>query len=376
MSLFEKTEQLLKDGVKNNVFPCAAYAVGDRDGIHLKGFYGFRRVIMNDDAPSGVFCGTVPSDAPKLTADTLFDMASLSKVMSTTVIALRMIEDGMICLGDTVGRFFDCPADKSGINIQALMTHSSGLIPHIQLYNICKSPDEILNTILESELLYPTGTRVEYSCMGYILLGKILEKVSGKSLDTLAEEYVFFPLGMDKTGYNPAKNPKLANLDCVCEEYSPHEKKYIEGVVHDENARFSGGVSGNAGVFSTLDDVCRFAVMLSNKGVYGGKQIITSSMFEKAICNYTHDLPGEDRGLGFYISSHPLSPSGDLFPYGSYGHLGFTGNSLFVDPKTGVFAVLLTNRVHYTRQNDKIFRFRRLFNNCAVAEYLRMKNTI
>ena len=99
-------------------------------------------------------------------------------------------------------------------------------------------------------------------------------------------------------------------------------------------------------------------------------------MFEKAICNYTHDLPGEDRGLGFYLSAHPLSPSGDLFPYGSYGHLGFTGNSLFVDPKTGVFAVLLTNRVHYTRQNDKIFRFRRLFNNCAVAEYLRMKNTI
>ena len=376
MSFFEKTEQLIKDGVKNNVFPGAAYAVGDRNGIYLKDVYGYRRVIMNDDAPSGVFCGTIPNEAPKITQDTLFDMASLSKVMATTVVALRMIEDGMICLGDTVDRFFECPADKKSINIQSLMTHSSGLHPHIQLYNVCNTPHDALDTILNSELFYPVGTRVEYSCMGYILLGKILEKVSGKDLDTLAGQYVFSPLEMNKTGYNPAADPKLSSLECVCEEYSPHEQKYIEGVVHDENARFLGGVAGNAGIFSTIDDVCKFALMLSNKGVYGGKQIITSSMFEKALCNYTHTLPGEDRGLGFYLSSHPLSPSGDLFPYGSYGHLGFTGNSLFVDPKTGAFAVLLTNRVHYTRQNDKIFRFRRLFHNCAMAEYLRMKNTI
>lgn len=376
MIFFDKTEELIKNGVKNNVFPGAAYAVGDRNGIILKGVFGYRRVIMNEDAPTGVFNGKIPRNAPKLTPVTLFDMASLSKVMATSVVALRMIEDGMICLGDTVGRFFDCPDDKKSINIQSLMTHSSGLQAHIQLYNVCKSPDEILKTILESELIYPVGTRVEYSCMGYILLGKILEKVSGKSLDTLAEEYVFSPLGMKTTGYNPITNPKLSGYDCVCEEYSPHSQKYIEGVVHDENARFAGGILGNAGVFSTIDDVCRFALMLSNRGVYNGRTILTSAAFEKAICNYTHELPGEDRGLGFYLSSHPLSPSGDLFPYGTYGHLGFTGNSLFVDPETSLFAVLLTNRVHYTRENDKIFRFRRLFHNCVMAEYSRMKDTI
>ncbi len=375
MIFFEKTEQLIKDGVKNNVFPGAAYAVGDRNGIILKGVYGYRRVIMNENEPDGVFNGKIPKKALRLTPVTLFDMASLSKVMATTVVALRMIEDGIICLGDTVGRFFDCPADKRDINIQSLMTHSSGLAAHIQLYNVCKTPDEALATILGSELIYPTGTKVEYSCMGYILLGKILEMVSGKSLDKLAEQYVFTPLGMYTTGYNPHTNPKLSGYECVCTEYSTHERKYIEGAVHDENARFLGGVSGNAGVFSTLDDVCRFALMLSNKGMHGDKQIITSAMFEKAIYNYTHDLPGEDRGLGFYLSSHPLSPSGDLFPYGTYGHLGFTGNSLFVDPKTGVFAILLTNRVHYTRANDKIFRFRRLFHNCVMSEYLRMKIT-
>ncbi len=371
MNFFKKTEELIKRGVSENVFPGAAYAVGDRYGLYTKGVYGYSRVIMNDEAPTDVFGGTIPNDAPKITADTLFDMASLSKIMSTTVVTLRMIEDGMICLGDTVGRFFDCPADKKDINIQSLMTHSSGLQAHIPLYNICKSPDEILKTILESDLIYPTGQGVEYSCMGYILLGKILEKVSGKSLDTLAEEYVFTPLEMSKTGYNPRTNPKLRDLDCVCTEYSPHSKKYIIGEVHDENARFAGGVSGNAGVFSTIDDVCKFALMISNEGEYRKRYILTPSTFDKAIFNYTHDLPGEDRGLGFYLSSHPLSPSGDLFAYGSYGHLGFTGNSLFVDAKTGMFAVLLTNRVHYTRANDKIFRFRRLFHNCAMAEYLR-----
>lgn len=192
MNFFEKTEQLIKDGVKNNVFPGAAYAVGDRDRIYLKGVYGYRRVIMDEHEPKGVFEGTIPADAPKLTQDTLFDMASLSKIMATSMVAFRMIEDGMICLGDTVGRFFDCPEDKRSINIQELMTHSSGIHPHIPLYSICETPDDALKVILESELLYPVGTRVEYSCMGYILLGKILEKVSGTSLDILADKYVFF----------------------------------------------------------------------------------------------------------------------------------------------------------------------------------------
>lgn len=175
------------------------------------------------------------------------------------------------------------------------------------------------------------------------------------------------------TGYNPKENPRLFNYECVCEEYSPHSKKYIVGRVHDENARFCGGVLGNAGVFSCIDDMCKFATMLSRKGEYRGKRILTSAMFNKAIFNYTHSLPGEDRGLGFALSSNPLSPSGDLFVHGSYGHLGFTGNSLFVDAATGVYAILLTNRVHYTRANDKIFRFRRLFHNCAMAECLHIK---
>ena len=116
MNFFNKTIELIKRGVEENVFPGAAYAIGDRYGLYTKGVYGYSRVIMNDEAPTGVFDGTIPKDAPKITEDTLFDMASLSKIMSTTVVALRMIEDGIICLGDTVGRFFDCPDDKKNIN--------------------------------------------------------------------------------------------------------------------------------------------------------------------------------------------------------------------------------------------------------------------
>lgn len=375
MNFFEKTERLIKEGVDGFVFPGAAYAVGDRDRIYLKGVYGYRRVIMNDDEPLGVFAGPIPDNALPLTRDTLFDMASLSKIMSTTMIALRFIEDGLICLSDTVGRFFDCPEDKANITVQSLMTHTSGLAPHIQFYNICQSPDEVLGAILSSELAYPTGQQVAYSCTGYILLGKILEKVSGMPLEALAETYVFAPLGMTHTGYNPSENPKLSSLDCVCEEYSPHSKKYITGEVHDENARFCTNAIGNAGVFSCIDDVCKFATMLSRKGEYKGKRFLTQATFNKAITNHTSNIEGEDRGLGFALSSGILFPTGDFFAEGSYGHLGFTGNSLFVDANTGIFAVLLTNRVHYTRENDKIFRFRRLFHNCAISECLRLKET-
>ncbi|MBR6534898.1 MAG: beta-lactamase family protein [Clostridia bacterium] len=372
MNYFEKTERLIQNGIDTCVFPGAAYAVGDKNGIYLNDFKGYSRTIMNEDEPNGVFCGKIPPNASLLTRDTLFDMASLTKILSTTTVCLRMIEDGMICLDDTIGRFFSVPNDKKDIQIRHLMTHSSGIHPHFALYDMCSSPEQVLDTIISQPLFYKTSERVEYSCMGYIVLGKILETVSGESLDSLAERYVFSPLGMSSTGYCPDRNPKLKNKECVCEEYSHHSKKYIQGVVHDENARFMGGVSGNAGVFSCIDDVCKFALMLSRFGVYENEQFLTPSILKKAIYNYTKDIPGQDRGLGFYLSSGIYDPCGDLFALGSFGHLGFTGNSLFVDKDTGMFAVLLTNRVHYTRGNDKILRFRRLFHNCAMAEYTRM----
>ncbi len=375
MNYFEKTEQLIQRAIDERIFPCAAYAVGDKDRIYLKGVKGYRRVILGNEQPNGVFDGKIPPNAPLVTENTLFDMASLSKILATTPVALRLIEEGEMCLDDTIGRFISAPQDKRDITIRSLLTHSSGIHPHFQLYNMCRTPDEIVDTILQQPLFYPTGERVEYSCMGFIVLGEILQKITGMRLDALAEKYVFEPLNMSKTGYTPKENPKLWDLECVCEEYSPTQGKYIEGVVHDENARFAGGISGNAGVFSCIDDVCKFATMLARGGEYKGKRIITPPMFEKAIQNHTPNIPVEDRGLGFYLSRGVMAPCGDLFKVGSFGHLGFTGNSLFVDIGTGIFAILLTNRVHYTRANDKIFRFRRVFHNCAMADCMRLKHS-
>lgn len=372
MNYFSKTEQLIQNGIDSCVFPCAAYAVGDKNGVYLNGFKGYRRVFLNEDAPCGVFSGSIPSDALPLSHGDLFDMASLSKILSTTTVCLRLIEDGVICLDDTLGYFFPAPQDKRDIQVRHLLTHTSGIDPHFPLYDMCKAPGEVLDVILSQPLKYRTAERVDYSCMGYIVLGKILEKVMGKGLDELAEEYVFSPLGMDNTGYLPQKNPKLQGKICVCQEFSPHTKKYVEGVVHDENARFMGGVSGNAGVFSCIDDVCRFALMLSRGGIHNNDIFLTEQILKKATFNYTKDITGEDRGLGFYLSRGLYDPCGDIFTLGSYGHLGFTGNSLFVDKETGMFAILLTNRVHYTRNNSKLLRFRRVFHNCAAAEYYRM----
>jgi CubicO group peptidase (beta-lactamase class C family) len=196
--------------------------------------------------------------------------------------------------------------------------------------------------------------------MGYILLGFILEKVYGKPLDKLAKEFVFAPLGMNHTGYCPTGGNIAAT------EINAATGLPLTGTVHDENARFMKGVSANAGLFSDAGDVMRFAAMLSS----GGTPLINPATLRLAIKDRT---PGHDihRGLGFHISGGPGSFMGDLFPAASFGHTGFTGTSLAVDPETGLYAVLLTNAVHPKRGNPAAQRFRRLFHNRVFAAAFR-----
>jgi len=194
--------------------------------------------------------------------------------------------------------------------------------------------------------------------MGYILLGKILEAVYGQTLDVLAETRVFGPLGMRRTGYRPAGG------NIAPTEADERTGEALRGIVHDENARFLGGVSGNAGVFSDIGDAARFASMLAQ----GGEGFLSAATLRLATMNHTPGHP-ERRGLGFCLGGTPDSFMGDLFPAASFGHTGFTGASLAVDPTTGLFAVLLSNRVHPTRRNERIFRFRRAFHNQVYAAY-------
>lgn len=372
MMQFQNTKALIRDAVERQIMPCAAYAVGQGNDVYMEESVGFRSLFPARE---------------EVREDTLFDMASLSKVLSTTMVALRFLEEGRMLLTDPLSRFFsgkeleEAPEGRADATVFRLMTHSSGITPHIALWNLI--PREVVGTadfdsavagtILRSAPFCKVGEQVHYSCMGYILLQKILERISGKPLDRLAKEYVFDPLGMANTGYLPFGN-NLNKPDCnaAATEFSSIHQYYIRGHVHDENAHFLGGVSGNAGVFSNLSDMITFAQMLSLRGEIpssvGGGRYLSRRMFELAVQDYTLGM-NESRGLGLQLRppQPALSAAGDLFAYGSYGHTGFTGTSLYVDARTGVWAVLLTNAVHLGRDKTEFFRVRRLFHNLVAA---------
>jgi CubicO group peptidase (beta-lactamase class C family) len=202
--------------------------------------------------------------------------------------------------------------------------------------------------------------------MGYILLGKILEQIGGAPLDVLAQKYVFDPLGMVHTTYHPSG-------DIAPTEMDPATGKLLCGVVHDENARFLGGISANAGVFSDLEDMIRFTQMLSLGGKLPGEApYLSPALLNAALVNRTPNSKGEFRGLGFNLARSPRNFLGDLMSERAYGHTGFTGTSIALDPVTGLWVVLLTNRVCPTRENTKMVRIRSLVHNAAAAEASRL----
>lgn len=341
---FENTIRLVAKGLDEDIFPCAAYAIGNRTEVFVKNFVGYRSLYP---------------DKARITENTLFDLASLSKIVSTTMLTLKAIEQGRLCLDDKLEQFFEHTYDKGEITIQNLMTHTSGLAPHLPLYLLNITPAMVFDKILEAPFGSRTNREAVYSCLGYILLGKILEDVYAAPLDELAHKLVFAPLGMNDTTYHPKEK---RNMPIAATEYSNDLKRYICGIPNDENCRFLGGVSGNSGVFSNLQDMVKFCTMLSN----WGSGYLSLSMFGAAVRNYTHGF-SENRGLGFLLSGDRPSFAGDLFSVGSYGHTGFTGTSMLVDRETGLYAILLTNRLHFGRENDGIIRFRRLFHNSIMG---------
>jgi len=349
-NIMSRCEQLLEEGLKNHVYSGAALAVGKGDQIFVKKVLG---TVSYDE------------DAAPVTASTLFDMASLSKILGTTFCAFHMIQDGTLCLADTLDELLpDVPEDKKNITVFNLMTHTSGIPSEIFLYRVCTSPDQAVETILNTPLAYSTGKGVAYSCMGYIVLGKIMERITGRPLNELAKEWTFDPLGMTDTCYRPLTECK-PDPTIAYTETETLNGPCPPGVVHDENARYLNGISGNAGVFSNLDDMIRFAVMLSKNGA----PLMNKRLYDLARDNYTPGLD-ENRGLGFQLSGPNATFFGDMFGNDGLGHTGFTGTSLAVDPHTGFYVVLLTNRVHPTRNNIGLMRLRHQIHNAAATEFM------
>ncbi|MBE6813161.1 MAG: beta-lactamase family protein [Ruminococcaceae bacterium] len=348
--MFDSVLQLVQSGV-GSAYPCAAVAIGQGHRVLVRAFFGQRQVLPT---------------VLDLTEDTLFDLASLSKLVSTTMVALKMIENGKLHLHDKIGKYLDFAGNFADCEIYHLLTHTSGLPAGIPLYNEEYKNRDVLQIILSSEKCYETGKEVCYSCMGYLVLQRILEAVGGETLDKLARKYVFAPLGMKNACYNPDK----IKTPIAATELYAHNGEWATGYVHDENAHYLGGVAGNAGVFATLDDMISFAGMCATNGIAkDGEEYLSSRMFDLAIHNYTPDKK-ESRGLGFQLKGRQDSPMGELLSQGSYGHTGFTGTSLYVDKDTGLWGILLTNAVHYGRENrGAYFALRRKFYDSLIRKY-------
>ncbi len=256
---------------------------------------------------------------------TLFDMASVTKMMATTSLALIALDNGLLKLEDTVNKFY--PTEKP-LTIKNLLTHTIG-IGYKPLYKEVNSCANIAEAILNIPVDIPIGTDVRYSCPGFILLGKILEKTFDRPLDKCFDELVAKPLGLDNTSFLPLDRQNAVNSNLEDEK---------RGVVNDYNCQFLGGVAGNAGVFSNISDVAKYVTFLQNRG----KPLIREQTFLSAAENHTPGM-SESRGLGFVYVDERYEQAGGLFADGAIGHCGHTGQSVFVDYRSGLYVIILSD---------------------------------
>jgi len=315
------------------------------------------------------YAGFEPEPRP-MRHDTIFDLASLTKVVATTPVIMMMVERGKLHLGDPVSRFLPVSGPgKEDILVWHLLTHTSGLPAWVDLYSHGWSPSEMLNHTYSLELEAPPGEKVIYSDLGYMWLKEIFEKVSGETLDDFTRREIYIPLDMRDTGFCPAA---VLRNRIAATEYDSESGERLVGVVHDENARAYGGVAGHAGLFSTVGDLARFVLHMMNPDRAREHKLLTRDTIKLMTRNHTAHL-GAWRGLGWSIKSPVGSSSGDLFTDRAYGHTGFTGTSIWVDPERDMAVILLTNRVYYGREEtqDTITRLRPLVHNAAVNAFLR-----
>jgi len=350
---FSNTLRVAKEAVDQGLVPSICLAMGMKNHVLASGCYGKTSIL---------------SDAVPVTEHTIYDMASLSKLMGPTMIALRWIARGRLDLTDTLPMFFGdaVPAEKQNITIYHLMTHTAGFLPSVRMDKLFDDGNRVLPYLLGCPLQYEPGKQVAYSCLGYIVLGKIMEKISGKSLDVLAAEEVFGPLGMQSTCYHPLDRA-WTRENTAYTERSSFEDEWLVGKVHDENAYLLNGVSGNAGVFSTLTDCIRFARMLSCKGrmddmVYLPENILAEAMRDQTAWADNH------KGIGFDLTGGWNSICGAFFAPMAAGHTGYTGTTLYINPENGAWIVILSNRVHPTRENTNMPRIRRTLCTSFASE--------
>jgi len=345
-ALLQPAYDVVEAAIKDKAFPGATLAIGYRGKFTVHAFGH-----LSYDAKS-----------PAVKIATMYDLASLTKVVATTTLAAKLVEGDFpvpLDLDAKVERYLPewangpQPEWRHRVTVRNLLTHTSGLPPFKEYWRTSKSEQDTLNDIFKEPLEYEPGTKEVYSDLGIILMMEIIQRLTGQPLDVLANEYVFSPLNMNNTMFRPPKTlwPTIAPTEFDAR----YRHRLIQGQVHDENAYAMGGVSGHAGLFSTAPDLAGFCQMLLNGGVYAHQRILKRA----TVTQFTtpQQLSNGTRTLGWAVPTEGGS-SGHFFSPHSFGHTGFTGTSIWIDPDRQVFVVFLTNRVNPTRENHKIAEVR------------------
>lgn len=346
-----RMDQVVQAAIEKKELPGAVVLVARHGRIAWRKAYGSRAVEPQREA---------------MTADTIFDLASLTKIVATTTSIMILIEQGKVRLSDPVVTFI--PEMKGGgrdaITIEQLLTHTAGFAPDFDLRERWTGYDEAIKRLYREPLRNQPGARFVYSDINYIALGEVVHRVSGQTLDQFTRGNIFGPLGMHDTGFNPdaglrsriapteKRRGQMNYLGDSGENAGPQGEQWLRGQVHDPTSFRMNGVAGHAGLFSTANDLAIFCQMVLNGGIYNGVRILSPMGVATMTRPRAIAENGSARGLGWDIATSFSTNKGDLFPLGSFGHTGFTGTSMWIDPASDSFVIFLSNRVHPDGKGD------------------------
>lgn len=338
----QRVDAIISKAIADSGFPGAVLLVA-KDGmiVHEKAYGRF----------------TYDADAEMMTTDAIFDLASVTKVISTTSAMMKLVEEKRVSLDDPIVKYFPAFGQngKEKITLYNLLVHNSGLQAWRKYYEFCDSPQCVLDSIFAAPLIYRTGDSTLYSDLGLITTGKVIEKVTGTTLDRYVDSVFFRPLGMKNTMYNPSASLMRRLVPTEIDSLWKKTFQAVRGRVHDENAATLGGVSGHAGLFSTASDLAKILQMELNGGTYNGRRYLDSSTIARFI---TQQDQRSSRAIGWDTRSAGRSFSGRFTSASTFLHTGFTGTSVVADPEKNVIVIFLTNRVYPTRNNSALTRVR------------------
>ncbi len=345
-----KVDDIVETAIEDSAFPGATLLVA-KDGV----------IVWNK--AYGTY--DYSENSQLVDVNSMYDLASVTKVIATTSAVMRLYDEGKLKLDDPVIKYIPQFGQngKEHITLYNLLVHDSGLPAWIRFYDFCNDPQCVLDSVYAAKLVYKTGDSSVYSDLGLITMGKVIEKISGTTLDRYVDSVFFKPLGMTSTMYNPPADliPRIAPTEV--DNYWKKTDVAVRGRVHDENAATLGGVSGHAGLFSTTSDLAILLQMELNGGTYGGVRYIKEATLKKFIARQSSL---STRGIGWDTKSPHHSWAGKLMSDSTFLHTGFTGTSVAVDPTRNLIVVFLTNRVNPTRDNTKIFRVRPMLHDAIV----------